>query len=288
MDLLALAVYIVTFLTGLPSNVLALYAFSLKVRLKPLPIDILLINLTVSDLIFLLFLPFKMAEAFYDQQWVLPNFLCSLSAFIFFSTIYISTLFLTAVSVDRYLGVAYPFTYKKKRHPLYVIMVCIFIWIFSSAHCSIVYITEHFRPENASDNYSLCYDDFTEEQLAILLPVRIELCVVLFFIPLIISAFCYLNFIHILNTLANINHKKKQRAIGLALGTLLVFILCFLPYNITHIVGYIHRKSPKWRRFVLLLSTFNACLDPIIFYFSSSAFQETFKKFFFIQLIRRK
>ncbi|MBN3312527.1 FFAR3 protein, partial [Atractosteus spatula] len=57
-------------------------------------------------------------------------------------------------------------------------------------------------------------------------------------------------------------------------------ILCFLPYNISHVVGYIKGYSPSWRTYALLLSTFNTCLNPIIFYFSSSAFQETFRKYF--------
>uniref|UniRef100_W5NMC0 Free fatty acid receptor 3-like n=2 Tax=Lepisosteus oculatus TaxID=7918 RepID=W5NMC0_LEPOC len=274
-----LAVYIVTFLTGLPCNLLALAAFIVKVRRKPLPTDILLLNLTVSDLIFLFFLPFKISEAFYGH-WVLPRLLCSVSSFVFFSTIYITTLILTAVSVDRYLGVAFPIMYKYKRQPVHAIVVSVIFWVFSSAHCSIVYITELLYPRDTTME-PVCYDNFTDKQLAVLLPVRLELCIVLFLIPLIISTFCYLNFIRILNTLPNISPQKKLRAIGMALGTLLIFILCFLPYNISHIVGYVNQKSPEWRTTVLLLSTFNACLDPIIFFFSSSSFQETSKEICF-------
>ncbi|XP_066574016.1 free fatty acid receptor 2-like [Amia ocellicauda] len=285
---LVLTVYIITFVTGLPSNILALCAFCVKIQRKVLPIDILFLNLTVSDLIFLLFLPLKMTEAFSGMKWVLPMFLCPLTSFMFYSTIYISTLFLTAVSVDRYLGVAYPMNYKLKRHPMYAVMLSIFFWIFSSAHCSIVYVMQEIIKGNTSTENSTCYDDFTSEQLKILLPVRMELCVVLFFIPLGISTFCYLNFIHILNTRPNISRPKKQRAIGLALGTLLVFILCFLPYNITHIAGYICENSPQWRTEALLLSTLNACLDPIIFFFSSSAFQEIIKEIFFCIIRKNK
>ncbi len=92
---------------------------------------------------------------------------------------------------------------------------------------------------------------------------------------LTICSFCYINFIRILSKLPNIGRRRRLRAIGLALGTLLVFVLCFGPYNVSHVVGFITKTSPAWRDQALLLSTFNACLDPIIFYFTSAAVRNT-------------
>ncbi|MGH0172205.1 UNVERIFIED_CONTAM: hypothetical protein FKN15_003936 [Acipenser sinensis] len=232
---LILSVYIVTFVMGLPANILAFYTFCMKVHRRPAPIDILLLNLTISDLIFLLFLPFRMVEVL-TGSWVLPNFLCPLSGFVFYSTIYISTFFLMGVSVERYLGVAYPIKYKINHKPMYAIMASVFFWVISAAHCSIVYIVQYQKPGNGTHNVSSCYEEFTKEQLKILLPVRFELCLVLFCFPFLITSFCYINFIRILTTLPNISRRRKQRAIGLALGTLLVFILCFCPYNISHVL----------------------------------------------------
>ncbi|KAK6469683.1 free fatty acid receptor 2-like [Huso huso] len=266
---LILSVYIVTFVTGLPANILAFYTFCMKVCRKPAPIDILLLNLTISDLIFLLFLPFRMVDVL-SESWVLPNFLCPLSGFVFYSTIYISTFFLMGVSVERYFGVAYPIQYKMNRKPMYAVWVSVFFWVISTAHCTIVYIVQYQEPGNGS-----CYDKFTDKQLKILLPFRFEMCLVLFCLPFLITSFCYINFIRILTTLPNISRRRKQRAIGLALGTLLVFILCFCPYNISHVVGFVKWESPMWRKDALLLSTFNACLDPIVFYFSSSEVQKS-------------
>ncbi|XP_030606219.1 free fatty acid receptor 2 [Archocentrus centrarchus] len=284
---LCLSVYIVTFVLGLPANVLAFYTFCKKVRQKPTPIDILLLNLTISDLLFLLFLPFKMQEVMNDMIWDMPYVLCPLSGFVFYMTIYNSTFFLTAVSVERYLGVAFPIRHSLKRRPVYAVAASIFFWIFSIAQLSIVFIVPFIGPEhfpvtteshNASANSTIgnsrvdvCYENFTELQLEVLLPVRLELCVVLFCIPFLISSFCYINFIRILSKLQHIDRRRRLRAMGMALGTLLVFALCFGPYNISHIVGFINWKSPEWRDQALLCSTFNACLDPLIFYFSSSA-----------------
>ncbi|XP_078507177.1 free fatty acid receptor 2-like [Lissotriton helveticus] len=272
-----LSIYILTFLTGFPSNLLAFYTFFIRVRQRLVPIDILLLNLTISDLLLLLFLPFKMNEAASGMQWNMPPFLCPLTGFFYYSSIYTSTLFLTAVSVERYLGVAFPIKYKINRKPQYAIVASLIFWVLASSHCSVVYIVQYGVPNNETGiNTNHCYDNFSEEQKRILLPVRLEMCIVLFIIPFIITLFCYINFVRILMSLPNISSKRKQRAIGLAVATLVNFILCFAPYNISHIVGFITNKSPDWRVGALLPSTFNATLDPVIFYFSSTAVQRTF------------
>ncbi|XP_042363152.1 free fatty acid receptor 3-like [Plectropomus leopardus] len=282
---LLLSVYIVTFLMGVPANILAFCTFCRKVRRKATPIDILLLNLTISDLIFLAFLPFKMKEASDDMAWLLPYALCPFSGFMFYVTIYNSTLLLTAVSVERYLGVAYPLRYSLCRRPRYAVLASIMFWVVTSLNLSIVYIMPYSQWSKGADaddkNGSTtsdsapppptCYLNFTEDELEILLPVRLELFFVLFCVPFIICCFCYVNFILILSRLPNIGRRRRLRAIGLALGTLIVFAVCFGPYNASHVVGFVRKESEDWRNVALLSSTFNACLDPIIFYFSSAA-----------------
>ncbi|KAM9358049.1 G-protein coupled receptor 42-like [Symphorus nematophorus] len=266
-----LTVYIISFLIGLPANLLALYAFSVKIHCKPVLTDILLLNLTVSDLIFLITLPLKMHEAASDMKWTFPAFLCSITSFIFFSTIYTSSLLLMAVSMVRYFGVAHPFVYHQLQKPVYAVVISAVIWLISAAHCSITFVVQH-HPSLHSNNSSMCYENFTDKQLEVLLPVRLEVFLVLCLIPLIISVYCYLRCILILYSCPLISWKEKQKAIGMALGTLAVFLICVMPFNFSHLVGYLHNESPKWRHYILLLSAFNTCIDPIIFYFSSSSF----------------
>ncbi|XP_053866963.1 free fatty acid receptor 2-like isoform X1 [Malaclemys terrapin pileata] len=277
---LVLTVYIFTFLTGLPSNLLAFYTFLVKVRQKPTPVDILLLNLTVSDIFLLIFLPFKMAEAASGMVWPLPAFLCPLTNYFYYNSIYISSFFLMAVSVDRYLGVAFPIKYKLRRRPAYAIATSVVFWLIICAHCSIVYIVQYevLSPNGTatSNNVSNCYEHFSPTQRQILLPVRLEFFVVLFCLPFTVTIFCYVNLVRILVALPNISAWRKQRAVGLALVTLFNFIVCFAPYNLSHVVGFVQNKSPSWRVYALLLSTLNAALDPAIFYFSSTAVQRAF------------
>ncbi|XP_075046998.1 free fatty acid receptor 3-like [Mixophyes fleayi] len=270
-------VYLATFVTGLPLNITALCTLIKKCNQNLVPVDILLINLTISDLLLLMFLPFRMVEAASGMRWLLPYVFCPLSTFMHFSSIYITSLFLMAISVERYLAIAFPIKYKMLRKRFYSVVASIFIWCIASVHCSIVYIVEHIVPSNLTEtNSTMCYSTFSPPQLEILLPVRLEICILLFFIPFLITVFCYVNFIKIIMSQSRIQRKRKLRAIGLVVGTLINFIICFMPYNLSHVVGYIEGDSPKWRSYTLLLSTFNASVDPIIFYFSSASFKKAF------------
>ncbi|XP_030605457.1 free fatty acid receptor 2-like [Archocentrus centrarchus] len=279
--------YIISFLIGFPCNLIALYAFSVKIHTKPVPTNILLLNLTVSDLLFLIILPLKMHEAASGMEWNLPNFMCSITSFTLYSTIYTSSLLLMAVSVVRYIGVVFPVTYRQLHKPVYAVVVSAVIWLISTAHCSITFIIQH-HPSLASNNSSVCYKHFTEKQLEVLLPVRLEFFFVLCLIPLLVCVYCYLHSILILYSRPMMSRMQKQKAIGMALGSLAVFLICVLPYNLSHLLGYFKGQNLEWQYYTLLLSCFSTCIDPIIFYFSSSIFRFSSEKFIFRKWISKK
>ncbi|KFV59132.1 Free fatty acid receptor 2, partial [Gavia stellata] len=191
--------------------------------------------------------------------WPLPPVLCPVANFCFYSSIYLSSLFLAALSVERYLGVVFPLQYKDRRRPGRVMAASVVLWLLACSHCSIVFVAQYHGAPSTRDGSNttkayVCYDDFSDEQLSFVLPLRLELFLVLFLLPFAVTIFCYIT-------------------VGLAVATMVNFGVCFAPYNISHVVGFVEKKSPEWRFYVLLLTSLNAALDPIIFYFSSTAVQ---------------
>ncbi|XP_073714621.1 free fatty acid receptor 3-like [Misgurnus anguillicaudatus] len=276
---LYLSIYIIAFLIGLPNAVLAFCCCIRKIRSKPLPIDIIMLNLVISDLFFLTFLPVKMKEAADNMFWNMPYILCHLNLFLFLMPLYGSSQFLAAISTERYVCVAFPVKYKNPKRITYTILICIAIWMFILVTAVFTYMAV-YGGSNNDTNYTepqQCYTNFTPVHLQNLLKMRMGFVAVFFCIPLIICCFCYINTIRILLKLPLIKRCRRLRAIGMALGTLLVFTICFGPYNASHIVGYITQENPKWRMHTLTFNTLNACFDVIIFYCISYEMRLAFK-----------
>ncbi|XP_077312242.1 free fatty acid receptor 2-like [Lithobates pipiens] len=277
---LSLTVYIMTMFLGLPSNLLVFYIFCKKAHSRLTPNLIYMINLCITDLVFIMFLPIKIMETFFSG-WTLPEILCPMYNFVHFSTIYTSVLFLIAVSVGRYLSVAFPIKYKIYKRPIYSFFICVILWALVFLHVSFVFILETTQNGylelflSKVNNKVVCYENFTPSQLDLIIPVRLEYSIVLFFLPLGITIFCYTRCIQILMRCC-MHTKHKKKAICVAVTTVTVFIVCFAPYNISHIAGFVNHESVSWRKVALLPSTCNAFLDPLIFYFLSSTVDKGF------------
>ncbi|NXR23853.1 FFAR3 protein, partial [Cinclus mexicanus] len=287
---LILTVYILTFTVGFPANVFTLAVLVAKSRRRPAapvdhrcPIlatlttaDLLLLNLTAADLLLLLFLPFKMAEAAAGMVWPLPALLCPVANFCFYASMYLSSLTLAALSVQRYLGVAFPLRLQGRRRPGRVLAVIAVIWLLAGGHCSVVFVAEFTgRGDEAVGNGSggLGYLGRVGE-LRFVLPLRLEFFFILFLIPFSTTIFCYVGFVRALLARPALPVAKRRRAVGLAVATMVIFGLCFAPYNVSHVVGFWQGRSPAWRVYATLLSGLNAALDPLVFYFSSGAVRQ--------------
>ena len=268
-----LLVYFLSFLFGLPANILALWAFVGRVRQPhPAPIHILLLSLTLADLLLLLLLlPFRTAEAAHDFTWPLGDTLCALTGFGFYCGVSCSTRLLVGISVERYRSVALTVQHMLNRRPAYGVIAAVAIWLLSFGHWSVVIIVQHL-PTNSSreaNSRPVCYDSFTQEQLCVLLPVRLELCRLLFFVPMEVTIFCYWCLARIVLSHPQGATRKRWRAVALVVATLFNFLVCFGPYSVSHVVGFFRKTSERWRVCAVMLSALNACIDPLIFYFSS-------------------
>ncbi|NWX94712.1 FFAR3 protein, partial [Nothoprocta pentlandii] len=85
-----------------------------------------------------------------DRRWPLPAALCPVANFCFYSSIYLSSLFLAALSVERYLSVAFPLRSKCRRRPgLYAAASCV-LWLVATSHCSVVFVAAFGEATNGS------------------------------------------------------------------------------------------------------------------------------------------
>lgn len=270
-DCVALSVHTFTFLLGLPSNLLVLFVYVRKARKRgATPNVVYALNLCVANVVLVLWLPVKALETLL-QDWRLPPPVCPVYSFFLFSSLYGSCLFITAVTVGRYLSIAFPIVYKRYRRARISCFISAALWALVTLHLSFALVAEggaYFV--STHDQTSSCYENFDEAQLKVLLPLRLEMAVVLFLLPLVVTSFCTLRCVTLVWR-SNLPALGKRRVLAVALSTLAVFVVCYAPYNASHIVGYVLEESVDWRPYAMLTSSCNVFLEPVVMLMLSPA-----------------
>uniref|UniRef100_A0A493TUA0 C-X-C chemokine receptor type 2 n=1 Tax=Anas platyrhynchos platyrhynchos TaxID=8840 RepID=A0A493TUA0_ANAPP len=188
--------------------------------------DVYLLNLAVADLLFALTLP--LWAAYRAHEWVFGTVLCKAISVLQEANFYSGILLLACISVDRYLAIVYATrAATEKRH--WVKFVCLAIWLFSVLLSLPVLL---FREAFVSpSNGTVCYERIRGEDTA---KWRVVLRVLPqtfgFALPLLVMLFCYGVTVR---TLLRTKNAQRQRAMKVILAVVLVFLVCWLPYNIT-------------------------------------------------------
>lgn len=270
-DCVALSVYTFTFMLGLPANLFVLFVYVRKARKHgATPNVVYALNLCLANLGLVVWLPVKALETIL-QSWRLPPPVCPVYSFFLYSSLYSSCLFITAVTVGRYLSIAFPIIYKRYRHARLSFYICITLWVVVMLHLSVGLVAErggYFI--SLKDDELACYDHFNASQLEVLLPLRLEMAIVLFLLPLIVTSFCTLRCVTLVWR-SKLPPMGKRRVLAVALSTLTVFIVCYAPYNASHVVGFVQGTNVEWRSLAMLTSSCNVFLEPMVMLMLSPA-----------------
>ncbi|MEQ2216587.1 hypothetical protein XENOCAPTIV_018780, partial [Xenoophorus captivus] len=263
-DYVALSVYTFTFLLGLPANLLVFFVYIRKARKHgATPNVVYALNLCLANLAFMAWLPVKVLETLL-KDWMLPAPVCPVYSFFLYCSVYVSCLFITAVTVGRYLSIAFPIIYKRYRRARLSCFICAMLWALVIVHLGVGLVAEggaYFV--GVQDDVSACYNYFNATQLKVLLPLRLEMAIVLFILPLVVTCFCTLRCVTLVWR-SNLPPLGKRRVLAVALSTLAVFVICYAPYNASHIVGFVQQENVKWRATAMLTSSCNVFLEPVV------------------------
>ncbi|KAI1899612.1 hypothetical protein AGOR_G00063580 [Albula goreensis] len=264
--------------TALECNGISLWLLWFRTHPKT-PSIIFMINLTLTDLAVGLALPLQIVYQFKGYNWTYGSWTCSFMSVLFYANMYCSILTMTAISVDRYLGIVRPVQFREmKRRKECAVIGCVFMW-------AIVLIVLHplqttdLTYEVNSLNITTCFDVLKKDMLPTLKDWAIFLFTlsgILFLIPFIITVICYICIIHKLVKTSKTT--QKGRALRLAFSVLSVFVICFTPNNVlllAHAVRRLYYNDSLYMAYKLSLSLscINSCLDPFIYYFASKEFR---------------
>ncbi|XP_072849546.2 P2Y purinoceptor 6 [Pogona vitticeps] len=280
-------VYSLVFVVGLPLNFIVIIQIWLS-RKALTRTTIYMLNLAAADLLYVCSLPLLIYNYSQKDYWPFGDFTCRLVRFQFYTNLHGSILFLTCISVQRYLGICHPLsTWHKKRGKGFTWGVCGVVWFVVTAQCLPTFT---FASTGIQRNRTVCYDLSTPERSADYFPYGITLTITGFLIPFISILGCYCCMTKILcqkdEMIGLAVRKKKDKAVRMIIIVVLVFAVSFFPFHLTKTMYLIIRSIRATSCFTKQafaitykctrpFASMNSVLDPILFYFTQRKFRES-------------
>ncbi|KAE8592989.1 hypothetical protein XENTR_v10018937 [Xenopus tropicalis] len=269
--------YSLVFILGLPGNAIALYYLSQR-KQRARSTNVYFLNLSVVDTVFICLLPFRIYYHNTGNNWVFGDIACRITGGLFYGNIYLSIGFFTCISLDRYLAVVHPLTYRRLRFSHYPLVLTILIWMICGA---IVLPLIFGGPLNniLEANRTSCFEEFSPRSWHNrLVPYNVCALIFGFLVPFTVIAIVFPLMARKIGKIRKSIHRTVAlRIIGFILT---VSLICFLPYNITHLFHFLMRLQfiqkcsssiiiYKLRRITLALISLNSCLNPLLYFIPS-------------------
>lgn len=217
---------------GIIGNSFVLCVFCLQKRRSSVA-DIYLSNLAAADLLMVSCLPFWVATIINKFHWRFGEVMCQLINIVIGMNYYCSVLFLTVVSVDRYLALTRPLSQGRQRQAQWARGICFGIWIAGIllSFPAVLFRSVEFFPHLGID---ACYVAYPHEGWR--LRYNLTVSVVGFLIPVPVVSFCSYHITKVIRRSQKLRKgcrgSVEKKAAHLVLVVLAVFIFCWLPYQI--------------------------------------------------------
>lgn len=265
-------VYSLVFAFGLVGNLLVVFALTHSQKPKSIT-DIYLLNLALSDLLFVATLPFWIHYLIREQGF--HNATCKLTTAFFFIGFFGGIFFITIISVDRYLAIVLAANSMNNRTVQHGVTISLGVWA-----AAILVAAPQFMFTKLTENQ--CFGDYPEV-LRDIWPVlrNMEANIFGFLLPLLIMSYCYFR---IMQTLFSCKNNKKAKAIKLVFLVVIMFFLFWTPYHIMIFLETLNLynffpKCDTKRDLKLALNVTEAiafihcCLNPLIYAFAGEKFR---------------
>lgn len=290
-------IYCIVFFVGLLGNSLALHV--IRPNLKKMNSTTLYsLNLVVSDILFTLSLPVRIAYYAMGFHWPLGEALCKISGLIFYINTYAGVNFMTCLSVDRFIAVVMPLRFSKFRKVSNVRYICVAVWLLVLAQT--LPLLNMSMSNEETDGYITCMEYPNFEMVDHIANILIGAVFLGYVIPVVTILVCYSVLCFKLQLIAKNNHLteksgRSRKAIGVICCVSLVFVVCYSPYHID-LLQYMIRKlvsNPDCAdltafqvslHVTVCLMNLNSCLDPFVYFFACKGYKRKLMKLLKLQV----
>ncbi|CAJ1058253.1 LOW QUALITY PROTEIN: type-2 angiotensin II receptor-like [Xyrichtys novacula] len=181
-------IYSVICVLGTIANALAVCVLGHGSASRRTVANTFMLNLCVSDLLFLLSLPLWAVYYSHSYNWPFGLVACKVCGFLLHLNLYASIFFITSMSVDRYLAIVHPLRSQSARDPKRARLTCILVWVLAFA-CSAPYLylrKLHYFEEIGVLACVINYPNHTLDMILVCSKI-----VLAFLLPLLVISCCY-------------------------------------------------------------------------------------------------
>ncbi|KAJ0005627.1 hypothetical protein NQD34_015521 [Periophthalmus magnuspinnatus] len=269
MHIISVIIYIISFVLGLIGNGTVIWVTSCKS--KKTVNSIWLLNLALADFVFVLFLPLYIDYILRGFNWNFGVVMCKFKSFVIVMNMYASVLFLTLLSIDRYISLVHLNWSYKHRTVRRAWLVCGCVWVVSAALSSPAWI---FRDTIRVHDKVVCFNNFHahDSHLAavrhiVIVAIRTTVGFLLPFTAICITAILLLVKVHHSEHSVRISSFTKTVS-----AIILAFFLCWAPFHIfslmelsIHSSVYLHNVLMTGFPLATSLGFFNSCINPVLY-----------------------
>uniref|UniRef100_A0A1A8NS01 Pyrimidinergic receptor P2Y, G-protein coupled, 4-like n=2 Tax=Nothobranchius TaxID=28779 RepID=A0A1A8NS01_9TELE len=276
--------YSLVFVLGFVLNAMALWVFF---KMRPWnPSMVFMFHLALSDFLYVLSLPTLIYYYANRSHWPFGVAACKTVRFLFYANLYCSILFLTCISVHRYIGICHPIKARNLVKSRHAHLVCGLMWAVVTVCLipNIVFVTTSRR-----DNDTLCHDTTSQGAFEQYVDYSSVVMVLLFCIPFMIILVCYCQMARALCrprqglSASPRGNNSRQKSIKLIIVVLVVFAVSFVPFHITRTLYYTSRVLNLHCEFLNVvnftykitrpLASVNSCIDPILYFLAGDHYR---------------
>lgn len=276
--------YSLVFVFGFVLNAAALWLF---LKLRPWNTStVYMFHLALSDFLYVLSLPTLIYYYANRSNWPFGVVACKVARFLFYANLYCSILFLTCISVHRYLGICHPIKTMTLVKPRHAHLVCGMVWgvVTVCLVPNLIFVTTSRR-----GNDTLCHDTTSQEAFDQYVDYSSVVMVLLFGIPFTVIMVCYCLMARALckprHGISSTQQSaaSRQKSIKLIILVLVVFAVSFVPFHVTRTLYYTSRVLNLNCEFLNIvnftykitrpLASINSCIDPILYFLAGDHYR---------------
>ncbi|XP_077113014.1 C3a anaphylatoxin chemotactic receptor-like [Ranitomeya variabilis] len=269
----SITLYSIVFALGIIGNGLVIWIAGF--RMKNTISAVWFLHLAIADFLCCSSLPLRIADwaaLFSDPQHFA---LCIVNMVLFNVNMSASVLLLTAMSIDRWVSVMWPFWAKVHRSRNLVRISAAIIWGLSVIVTGAVYYVYKYRVGNLSE-WCLYYpiSSYNPELRLTIHQIRL---VIMCVIPFLIIVTSYVTIFYKLRK--SKRSQRSQRSSRIITAVISCFFICWFPYYIWRLIEWYYIDDITFYivdPITISLAYLNSCLNPIIYVFLTADFQHGF------------